>query len=144
MSDLNDQIPPLLKSFTNELVVALINLDLHPPQSPLVQDNLNQLIWDLRAVFSAGFASPLRVELVGGQIRIEGESMVGPSLQAGRLLQLANDRDIVEIAFDKDVQKGELLRFIDLLSSEYEKEAFSPSVLPRALSSNSSMTNCAR
>ncbi len=136
MSEVNESLTPMLKSFTNELVVALINLDLHPPQSPLVQDNLNQLIWDLRAIFSAGFASPLCVQLIGGQIRIEGESMVGPSLQAGRLLQLAKDRDIVELSFDREVQKGELLRFIDLLSSDNEKEAFHPSVLPRALSSN--------
>ena len=80
--------------------------------------------------------SPLRLEVGSSQLRIDGQSMVGPSLQAGRLLQLAKERDISEIAFSREMQKGELLRFLDLLSSENELNAFHPSTLPRALKSN--------
>ncbi len=136
MSDLDEAIEPMLKSFTNELVVALINLELHAPQSPLVQDNLNQLLWDMRALFAAGLPSPLRLELGSSQLRIDGQSMLGPSLQAGRLLQLAKERDISEIAFSREMQKGELLRFLDLLSSANERSAFLPSTLKRALRTN--------
>lgn len=136
MRDFDETFEPLLKSFTNELVVVLINLELHAPQSPLVQDNLNQLLWDLRALFAAGMPSPLHLDLSSGQLRIGGQSMLGPSLQAGRLLQLTKERDIAEIIFSREMQKGELLRFLDLLSSQSEISAFHPSTLPRALSTN--------
>jgi hypothetical protein len=130
MSEFDDTFEPLLKAFTNELVVSLINLELHAPQSPLVQDNLNQLLWDMRALFAAGMASPLSLHMSSGQLRIGGQSMLGPSLQAGRLLQLAKERNIAEISFSRDLQKGELLRFLDLLSSGNEIGAFHPAPLP--------------
>lgn len=126
----------VLESFAHELVVCLINRDLHAPQSQLVQENLQQIVWHLRELFAMGFESPLRLDFSAEQIHVQGEPLVGPSLQAGRLLTLAREREVRELAFHRELGKEELHRFMDLFASDSERNAFRPDMMQAALGAN--------
>ena len=120
-------------SFAHHLVVALVNLDMHAPDSPLVQDNLRDLVRDLEAICRASGETELHLEIDDQCLRYDGRTLTGASLQAGRLLRLCRTRSISDLVFQTGVKPAEVQQFLYLLVDPSKRDAFFPRNLTAAL-----------
>ncbi len=111
-------------SFAHHLVTATVNLGLHSPASPHVQVNLEALLGSLVNAEQTGVPMPLQLEFGGGQIHHQGRALRGPSLQAGQLLRLCEERSIRSLTFDPKLDAEEVLRFLILLRAIQKRDAF--------------------
>lgn len=122
-----------IASFAHHLVVAIMNLELHPPGSHHVQVNLDLLLGFLGNADQAHVAMPLRLDISGAELQHEGRPLPAASLQAGRLLRLCKERSIESLAFDPELDGAELLRFLVLLNTSRKRDAFDPDKILAAL-----------
>lgn len=122
-----------ITSFAHHLVIAIMNLELHPPGSPHVQVNLDDLLGALGDAEQAHVAMPLRLDIAGDQLQHENWPLPAASLQAGRLLRLCKERRIESLAFDPKLDGAELLRFLVLLNTSGKRDGFDPDKILAAL-----------
>ena len=104
-------------SFSHQLVVATMNLELHPPGSPHVQTNLDDLLTSLRDGETAGVPMPLTLVVFDDRLYHAGRPLAAQSLHASRLLRLCNERRITSLGFQSGLDAAELLRFLVLLDT---------------------------
>ena len=110
--------------FVQELIVALVNLDLYSPNSPHVLESLRNLMFELAAFYAVDGDHHLRVELRDNTLSYDGEPLMGPTMQAGRLIQVLKSRGIASLEFGPEIDAAELSRFLLLLSSDLDRDAF--------------------
>ena len=120
--------------FTHELVVALLNLELHPPGCQMMRDCLGNMISELSALSAAGAEDPFRISIGDHCLYYQDEMMLGSSLQGGRLIQLCRGRGISCIQFRPGTTADELLTFLILLGDEAAEDRFRPQNIDRTLS----------
>lgn len=101
--------------FCHALVAATMDLSLHHPDSQYAIDALRQLLLELQIADGLGVDMPLSIQIADDCLCYDGLRQEGPSLQAGRLLELCAERDIAALAFGPELQIDELQRFFDLL-----------------------------
>lgn len=130
MTDSVSSLDATMESFAHELVVAILNLELHLPQSEAVQSNLRQILADGHELRRQGVAH-VRLTFDGDRLALSGQPIIGASLQARKLLNIAAECRIGAIEFDRNLEAPELLRFLMLLTSE-QRDAFDVANIERA------------
>jgi putative nucleotidyltransferase with HDIG domain len=123
-----------VEQFAHCLVNATLNRDLHDAGSSHVRTAIEALIGALRQAVQVGVELPLRLQLGDDCIFHDGVPLEGPSLQARRLLQQCDERQIAAIAFDAPLTAAELLSFLDLLLLPQNRPSLSRKNRERALS----------
>ena len=125
-----DNLERHVEQFAHQLVASLLNVEMFTASDDLVTDTLTSMCSELAQILDAsglGSAPPeLRLELREDAIWFAGEPLVGPSLQAGRLLRLCRERGISALTFGPHLARAELLRFVQTLLSPQDREGFTP------------------
>lgn len=114
-----------LSAFAHELVVGLINLELHGPKSQEVRDSVNNQMYELSTLFAGGHADPLQLEISEDCILTEGTPLLSASLQARNLITLCNERRIHRLQIASQVESAELRAFMVILATPNNCEGFS-------------------
>ncbi len=130
------ELEMVLESFGHKLVVALINSELHAPDSQLCRDNLSRVVADIERAFELGAAEPLVLRVGTQHMHVGGHKLIGASLQAGKLLRLAAERGVREVAFHRGLDAVEFGRFMTFLTAPEHVDAFQHGVLTRAADQN--------
>lgn len=120
-----------LDRFVHDLVVAILNLGMHPPGSQLVRESLRDLVTTLREILGRDATTPLRLEVQGGSLHACGRELVAASLQAGVLLTLCARRSVRALVFHPRLDAAEAGRFLLALLDEHEGAAFQPGARAR-------------
>lgn len=126
--------------FAHRLVVALVNLEMRA--SDHVAEDIERMLDDLRVLARACEPDAVRLEVAHEQLRFGNRPLLRSSLQAGRLLRLCRQRSIAALCFEANLGKDEMHRFLQLLTDDREREAFSPSHLEAALASRGIVHVC--
>lgn len=113
-----------LSLFTHELVVGLITQQLHGRGSRAMQETCQHLAIELSAMFAGGIPDPFVLEIGEGCLSFAGEPLVSPSLQAGQLLRLCQERKIRGLGFSSQAYAETLGRFLELLAAPEHVAAF--------------------
>jgi HD-GYP domain-containing protein (c-di-GMP phosphodiesterase class II) len=122
----NETRPSRVTRFTHELVVGLLNLELHHPRSQIVRDSLQNITYELSAMFATNCPDPVVISIGDNCLFHQGELLIGSSLQARRLIGLCAERGIKALRFDSRVTADELLGFLTLLAAPDKIADFQP------------------
>ena len=123
----------LVEAFAHDLVVGLMDSELHGHGSPAHRSHLQSVARSLREAVIAGAELPVTLEFVGGRIRWEGHELVSASLQAGRMMRLVEERDIASFGFQLRTEASSLVALLELLGDPLAKDAFRPQTLEMVL-----------
>ena len=113
-----------VEAFAHQLVVALVNLEMHAPTSAPVRDSLHQMISELRRIWTLIAPSALQIVVTDERLHFRSRVLLRASLQAGGLLRLCRERRIRSLTFVPTLQDDELLRFLEVLTSDRDIEVF--------------------
>ncbi|MEE2887254.1 MAG: HD domain-containing phosphohydrolase [Planctomycetota bacterium] len=106
-----------VSAFTHELVVGLINLEMHGAKSQELADSISSLMDELSALFAEGHSDPLQIDIGESCIFYDGTPLTSASLQARKLISLCTDRKIHHLRISPRVKPEELRSFLVLLST---------------------------
>ena len=115
-----------VESFAHQLVVALVNLDMHSPKSAHVRDNVQLMVTELGHIWSLTAPSALQLSLSEEHLRFGNRVLLRASLQAGRLIRVCRDRSINRLVFLSALEADELLLFLQLLCDDKQADVFRP------------------
>jgi len=107
-----------VEDFVQQMVVGVLNLEMHSASSPHIEDNLTRMVDELEGVCRAIAPQPLRIDLGDDYISFRGRHLVRASLQAGKLLRQCKARDITALTFERHTDRRELLVLLQLLGDE--------------------------
>jgi putative nucleotidyltransferase with HDIG domain len=110
--------------FGYQLVVLLMDLDLHAPDSQEVQSDLRSACQALRAALAQLGTRALLLDVGGGVVRFSTEPLAATSLQATRLLRLCRERGITRLEFTGELDEAQLGRFLQMLGDQRSTTAF--------------------
>jgi putative nucleotidyltransferase with HDIG domain len=111
----------LLDRFVHELVVALLNLGMHAPDSQLVRDSLRDVVTTLEDIAGDDTFHVLRLEIAGAQLRACGRDLVAASLQASLLLSLCQQCQVSALRFAPGLGAEEVGRLLTTLLREPDR-----------------------
>ncbi|MCA8943478.1 MAG: HD domain-containing protein, partial [Planctomycetes bacterium] len=124
MTEATGALLETMESFAHEFVVAILNLELHAPQSNAVQESLRNLT-DWHRELTTGDRDALRLVVDGDRLVLADTPLIGASLQAKKLIEITGECGIGAIEFGRGMDSKELLRFLMLLTS-HQRDAFDP------------------
>src|SRR5690606_36974417 len=113
--------------------VAVWNVAMHGPTTDESESCLRSAVATLGSVLAAGEVPPFRLEVPANCLRWAGRDLIGPSLQARRLVRLLRARRVGALCFDATLDAAALGRFIDLLTDDAQKAVFRDGVLEHVL-----------
>ncbi|MCC6782252.1 MAG: HD domain-containing protein [Planctomycetes bacterium] len=120
-------------AFAHDLVVAIVDAEIHAPNDHALEAHLVATARALREALSATAGATLVLACHGGRILWDGVDLVSASLQGSRLLRIAAERGIASFTFDVQVDGRVLGRLIELLRDPRAKEAFRPQAIDMVL-----------
>ncbi|MEM7205563.1 MAG: HD domain-containing phosphohydrolase [Planctomycetota bacterium] len=127
MTDLSRDIEPAATAdrFAHQLVLALVNLELHASHDAHVQDQLRAAVTELRRVAVANH-EPVHLEIgTGAAVRHHGRVLWSATLQGTRLLELCRTLRLAALEFLPQLDAAELLTFLELLRAPRHLKALS-------------------
>ncbi len=126
------QLGETLDSFGHQLTATLLSLEMHDASSRHVECSAETAIANLEQAFTLGTA-PLSLWFREDYLQVGTRPLIGGSLQARQLLELAHQRSIASLTFLSGINAAELTRFLGLLRNAADLAAFSPDALHPAL-----------